>query len=395
VTARRRRAGTGRASAAGAAPEAPPRPPGAGSGRAGGSRDPWRGDSAGAEAILGRLVAGGLASLAIVGLAKNVGKTTTLGALLAAAGRLSLPVGITSIGRDGEVTDVVTGELKPRIRLADGSLVATSEMCLAAGGGRDLFDVLEDTGVRGPLGAVRIARLLREADVEVAGPTGLADLAAVVARLRRLGARVVLVDGAFDRRVSACPLVTDATVLAAGLALSPIPGEVARQARHVARQLSLPAASGWVARVARRADAAGESWATAAGGRKVVRFAGPVPGREREIAGALAAGEALALSGGVTEPLVNELLARRVAGTLVVRDPTRIFLAPQTLARWEHRGGTLAVLHPVRLLGVTVSPYEPGGRGTDPERFLALMRRELAPIPVCDVVLDGGGGVAS
>ena len=46
--------------------------------------------------------ADGLTSLAIVGLAKNVGKTTTLGSLLDAAARRGLRVGLTSIGRDGE-----------------------------------------------------------------------------------------------------------------------------------------------------------------------------------------------------------------------------------------------------------------------------------------------------
>lgn len=285
-----------------------------------------------------------LTSLAIVGLAKNVGKTTTLGALLDAAARRRQVVGLTSIGRDGEPLDLITGETKPRIRMAAGSLVATSGGCVKKGA---RLEVLEETGITGALGEIVIARVLETADVEVAGPPTRDGLATVMARLAARGAPLVMVDGAFDRRASACPLVTDATVLAAGMALSPLVAEVVREARHVVRMLTLPGA------------------------------AADPRGRVLEVPGAL------------TETTLARLVDEKFDGTVVVTDPTRVFVEPMTLGRFEGAGARIAVKHAIRLLGVTVSPYEPGGRGADPASFLEAMRDALAPVPVCDVVWEG------
>lgn len=61
-------------------------------------------------------------SMSIVGMCKNAGKTTMLNWLLAHTGRRQV-LGLTSIGRDGESTDVVTGTESPaslsrRVRLS-------------------------------------------------------------------------------------------------------------------------------------------------------------------------------------------------------------------------------------------------------------------------------------
>ena len=63
--------------------------------------------------------------LALVGLAKNTGKTVTLTVLLrelAAAGRT---VGVTSVGRDGEEHDAIDARIdKPRVHLQAGAIGA-------------------------------------------------------------------------------------------------------------------------------------------------------------------------------------------------------------------------------------------------------------------------------
>src|SRR4029077_15989413 len=68
----------------------------------------------------GRLSAllAGTRRLALVGLAKNTGKTVTLAAILAEHAAAGLPVGVTSIGRDGEEHDVIDARIeKPRVNL--------------------------------------------------------------------------------------------------------------------------------------------------------------------------------------------------------------------------------------------------------------------------------------
>lgn len=47
--------------------------------------------------------------------------------------RLQGTLGLTSIGRDGESTDVVTGTEKPGIFVREGTLIATARDMAAAG----------------------------------------------------------------------------------------------------------------------------------------------------------------------------------------------------------------------------------------------------------------------
>jgi hypothetical protein len=119
----------------------------------------------------------GSSRLALVGLAKNTGKTETLAAILAehaAAGRL---IGVTSIGRDGEEHDVIDARIdKPRVRLQAGSLVASTDALLRASA--VAHEQLLHTGLRTPLGEVLVARLCAQGTIEVAGPSAAADVRA-------------------------------------------------------------------------------------------------------------------------------------------------------------------------------------------------------------------------
>lgn len=52
-------------------------------------------------------------SLSIIGMCKNAGKTTVLNKLIAELNESRVRLGLTSIGRDGESTDLVTRTAKP------------------------------------------------------------------------------------------------------------------------------------------------------------------------------------------------------------------------------------------------------------------------------------------
>ena len=90
-------------------------------------------------------------TMSIVGMCKNAGKTTMLNWMLH-HDRLQGTLGLTSIGRDGESTDVVTGTEKPGIFVREGTLIATARDMLRLG---DVTtEILETTGIPTPLGEV-------------------------------------------------------------------------------------------------------------------------------------------------------------------------------------------------------------------------------------------------
>ena len=69
-------------------------------------------------------------TISIVGMAKNAGKTTALNYLIEEAMDEGLVLGITSTGRDGESSDLVTNTEKPTIFVTEGVLVATARQAL-------------------------------------------------------------------------------------------------------------------------------------------------------------------------------------------------------------------------------------------------------------------------
>ena len=71
-------------------------------------------------------------TMSIVGMCKNAGKTTMLNWMLH-HDRLQGTLWLTSIGRDGESTDVVTGTEKPGIFVREGTLIATARDMLRLG----------------------------------------------------------------------------------------------------------------------------------------------------------------------------------------------------------------------------------------------------------------------
>ena len=142
--------------------------------------------------------------LALVGLAKNTGKTETLAALLRELHAAGRTVGVTSVGRDGEEHDVIDARIaKPRVRLQAGSLLASTDELLRASG--LAHEVLEQTDARTPLGRVLIARLQQAGPVEVAGPSAAVQVREAADAMLAHGAEQVLIDGAIDRRAASSP----------------------------------------------------------------------------------------------------------------------------------------------------------------------------------------------
>ena len=118
----------------------------------------------------------GAKTMSIVGMCKNAGKTTVLNWILQNTGRERV-LGLTSIGRDGESTDVVTGTEKPSIFVPEGTLIATAKDMLRLG---DVTkEIMATTGIPTPLGEVVVMRARSDGYVQIAGPSITTQLKAV------------------------------------------------------------------------------------------------------------------------------------------------------------------------------------------------------------------------
>ena len=366
----------------------------------------------------------------IVGLAKNCGKTTVLNRMIREAASRGIPVGITSGGRDGELYDAITGLPKPPIHMPCGSLVALAESTIGTGSCR--LDVVERLGVWTPAGEVVLARVASPGHVEVIGCNHSYDLILAIKRMRELGARLILVDGAAGRTFLASPDIVGAFVLATGAALNGSMQEIAEATKAAVRLFQLPEPPADIARLAERSVRAGISSILRADGSMQVLPWKTILGRERDIVSLLreddvallcgrAVGEALLLG------IASWLNARRRMASLahaaagmagegdrgreeatgscpsmpeeflvIARDPSRIAAGNGGVAALETSGGRVCVLEKAPVIAVSSNPTSPWREPLDAADLAVEISKHVRGLPVLDVVagLSAVGGVA-
>jgi hypothetical protein len=335
--------------------------------------------------------------LALVGLAKNTGKTVTLTALLEELKARGATVGVTSIGRDGERRDVIDSRIeKPRVRLQAGSLVATTGDLLRASGLE--YELLEKTDARTPLGRVAIARLGQSGEIEVAGPNAAQDVRAVSEAMRAHGAEQVLIDGAVDRRAASSPEVANGLVISTGAILSPDIEEVVARTANAVALVRLPivphdTAEGRRVRELASAQDPGISLLVDESLQAYPcppRFALAAPPIMDDFLSSGVPPRWLLVSGALPEGFVHSLVSfarrSRAQMTVVVADPTKVFLSEHGPDWYRRQGIALEVLRSIDLRALTVNPIAPQAHRFDSHELREALEAAIEGVPIFDVL---------
>jgi hypothetical protein len=337
--------------------------------------------------------------LALVGLAKNTGKTVALNALLRELGSAGRRAAVTSVGRDGEEHDVIDFRIdKPAVKLVAGSIVASTDSLLRASGVP--LRTISRTGIRTPLGEVVVAECTASGAIEIAGPSAAADVRAVADQMLDHGAEQVLIDGAIDRRAASSPDVADALVMSTGAILSEDLEDVVRRTADAVALVRLPIFTG---SREERALLEARGGATSAGARAYVVTRGSEPEElsprfvltadAEAIGGMLAAhpdAGRLLIGGALPERFVRDTaaLTRRHGRelTLVVADPTKVFLSERGLDFYARQGVGIEALSAIDLRAITVNPVAPQSHSFDSAQLRALLGEAIPDTTIFDVM---------
>ena len=297
-------------------------------------------------------------SISIIGMAKNVGKTTTLNYLIESFSQMQTHLALTSIGRDGESTDLVTSSHKPKIFVQKGTLIATAEALL---GLCDITkEILQVTDINTPLGQIIIVRALSGGFIQLGGPSITSQMRDLLRCFEVLGAQKTIVDGALSRKTLANPNVTEATILCTGASLSRDFHTVILETQHLASLLTLP-------------TLADEEILAQLGSLKDEK----VTQEEKYIY----------IRGAVSDAFVNNLI---MSGThlkdvyLIAEDASKIFIKQATYEKLMMKKAILTVINPIHLVGITVNPTSPTDANFDGAKFLEKIR-EAVSVPVYNV----------
>ena len=342
-------------------------------------------------------------SLSLIGLSKNVGKTTTtnhlLETLVGEKHYSSDELALTSLGLDGEAIDALTGLPKPRYVPQAGLLVATTAELLlqAESEGTQVERLLQLPG-RTALGSVILARILRPGRIIIAGPTLLHDLRNAMDQLGRLGAHLSIVDGAINRLGAAAPRITDACIVCTGASAAATPELVARRTADILLRLSTRQTQFLDAYRKQIAQAQLFMFTATGGNNTIEHFEGVVePLHEaRWVAKHIQTSQKpiFVLRGALTEELSRALLTELPkkfssghGGELVVEDATRIFCHSVVLQRLSERSLDICVANPIRILALTANPYTPEYLCSS-QHLLDVLAKEIPSScpPIIDVI---------
>lgn len=326
-------------------------------------------------------------SVSIIGMNKNVGKTTTLNHILKEA-KGSISLGLTSIGRDGEELDKVTATEKPKIYIEKGTIVATAKQCLL---NSDFTkEIINTTGINTPMGEIVVCRSLSDGYADLGGPSVNAYMKTIKKQLLDFGCDLVIIDGALSRKTFASPQVCEATILSTGAALSRSMTAVISETKHTLDLLSLPEEDnelvldtsmkilkeGIIGVINKLGDYKIVDVLTALEASKEI-----VHELNEDISHVVIKG---AISDRLLEGIMTATnLYKNV--TFLVEDGTKLFINKETLYKFQRQGGTLKVLGKIRVVCLTINPKSPYGYEFPKEKFLSELQK-VVDIPVFDVL---------
>lgn len=320
---------------------------------------------------------GDASPVTVIGLCKNAGKTTAMRRLMAELEGECLA--LTSVGRDGEATDLVTGTEKPDLYIRQGDLFATAR------GMMNLCDVTLEvaglTGVMTPLGEVAVFRALSDGYIQLAGPSAAGQLPPLCGQFAALGADRVLIDGAAGRKSLAGAGLEGTAILCTGASLDRDMDLVVAETAHTCRIFAskrpesgalCAALDGCAARFALfRPDGAPLDLPLDETG--APRW-NKLP-REACV---------LWAAGGITDPLLKTLARRGAPLTLVAADATHVLAGRAALDLFTRTGGRLQVRRELSIAAVGANPWSAYGWHFDSERFMTALRQAL-DLPVVNV----------
>ena len=322
-------------------------------------------------------------SLSIVGLEKNTGKTVCLNYLLARLHQMGVSTAVTSIGVDGEQVDSVYATAKPEITLYEGMQFITSEQHYRLR--RLVSRILAVDEHRTALGQLVTAEVVYRGKVLLSGASTTGMLRKQIAQFESSGVALTVVDGALSRLSLASPTVTEAMILATGAAVSPNVQQLISRTRFVFRLINIPEVSSALRDTLSPLQSG--LWSVDSEGVPHDLGVASVFLLDRIESNIYHYGSTFFATGAVSDRLLRHLLSNPcIKDTLViVRDFTKLFISPETLAEYSKRGGRMAVLQRSHLVAICFNPTSPQGYTLN-SRSTCAQLSEALQCPVYDVL---------
>lgn len=326
--------------------------------------------------------------ISIIGLSKNAGKTTVLGALLRSLPP-QVPIGLVSIGVDGEERDAWSGREKPSIEVPQSGWIATAEMYINQNPGQ--WEIISHTGLSSTAGAIYLVKAKRPGRTVLAGVVTKEGIERVIQLMREYGCRFVLVDGAYDRKASSSPFLSDQVIAVVGASMGKNLKEVCHRFAEFYALICIPSCTDNLGIQAIERSIQNRCLVGVFDGEireypdsSIWRW------KEKEVKEPI---ETMAYFGALTDRGLTALRSLKGLKKIIVPDFTHLFISKDALRRFQAQGGQIQVLRNTQLSMVAVNPISPDGYAFPPDVMKKSIQQICPTVPVWDVVRDREGEI--
>ncbi|MGM0411355.1 MAG: hypothetical protein ACQEQF_11435 [Bacillota bacterium] len=328
--------------------------------------------------------------LAIIGLAKNAGKTVTLNKVVKEAFEKNVKMALISYGRDGEKVDSITLQEKPRIYIPPHTVFVTAENAFRKSSIE--AKTLVETDIDSLLGKVNIYKSKGNGgNVELVGINSSSRVKKIKEKIPN-DVDLILIDGALDRRSSAMPSLTEAFIMATGAVLANTEDLVIKKTMHEIRRLTLPQVSSKLLKkkVENIFDKGKDGIILKNGNLKFLESKTSF-GHLKELQNMDCSKiDSLIINGALIDSFVEKLIydLKLKDLNIIVQDGTRVFLNKRNMNLLEKANNELKVFNNLNLLAVTVNPTSPYSASLDANKIIKGLNAKLAKIPVYDILSE-------
>lgn len=313
-------------------------------------------------------------TIAIIGTAKNAGKTTALNALLTYYKNKS--IAITSIGLDGEKKDQLTNLDKPSIHAYKGTIVATAKDTLKVITSK--YQFLEELTIETPLGNIVIIKMLEDGDLLLAGPSSLSMLQTLKQQLSNYKLEHFVIDGALFRKSSAASHLSDGIILSTGAAFHKNMQKVIHETKSLVDLLHLPTKDIELITKTKLMMHDGQ----------IIYDDGTFLSNPSSLLSHANNAKELHIKGAITNRFIEHMIALKAQIhplEIIINDFTMMNAELDMFQKLFLLGHTVKTVKNVPLLLLTINPTSPYFEGFDPLVFEEKMKESLSDIPIIDI----------
>ena len=319
-------------------------------------------------------------SISFVGMEKNAGKTQTLNYVLSRLRTFSKTIALTSIGVDGETTDIVTLTSKPEIEIYPNTTFITSQALYPQ---REIVSAIEEVSTQTTaLGRLIKAKAITQGKILLAGPSDTVNLKKLIEKLEK-NTDLILIDGALSRKTFGSPSITQAMILSTGASLSASLNVVVKKTKFIYQMTQLPQYEGKHAEQLQQI----ENGIYAITDEEIIDLQIPslmmIDKYKDKI---FDSGTKLFIAGALNDKFVQFLKIQKNIQDIeiIIKDFTKIFAQEDNVIQYLNRGGKIKVLDKANLIAITANPISPTGYHFNNQEMLEALRREI-PIKIYNI----------